>query len=184
MGAGADLRRRRHGGIIAAMIDILALRAASLPARRTARLALALGAAAALTTCQQGSGPANVPGNAQDNHPYDGIGDGEVLHFTGTEPFWGGQAKGSVLIYTTPENPDGETITVARFAGRNGISLTGKLDGQAFGMAVTPGECSDGMSDRTYPFTVTLRIGPQGEGELRSGCAWTDKHRFTGPENP
>jgi len=184
VGAGAGLRHGRHGGIIAAMIDILALRAASLPARRAAGLALALGATAALAACQQGSGPANVPGNAQDNHPYDGIGDGEVLHFTGTEPFWGGQAKGSVLIYTTPENPDGETITVARFAGRNGISLTGKLDGQAFGMAVTPGECSDGMSDRTYPFTVTLRIGPQGEGELRSGCAWTDKHRFTGPENP
>ncbi len=99
------------------MIDILALRAASLPARRAAGLALALAAAAALAACQQGSGPANVPGNAQDNHPYDGIDDGEVLHFTGTEPFWGGQAKGSVLTYTTPENPDGETITVARFAG-------------------------------------------------------------------
>lgn len=148
------------------------------------RMLAPLTAAFLLAACQSGSGPANVPGSAEDTHPYEGIGDGDMLHFTGTEPFWGGQAKGSVLIYTTPEKPEGETITVARFAGRNGISLTGTLAGQAFGMAVTPGACSDGMSDRTYPFTVTLRIGAQGESPLRSGCAWTDKKPFTGPERP
>lgn len=147
---------------------------------------LALGALAlALAACQQsGPGQANVPGSAQDGQPYDGIKADEILRFTGTEPFWGGETRGTVLKYTTPENPDGETITVARFAGRNGISLTGTLEGKAFGMAVTPGECSDGMSERTYPFTVTLRIGPQGDGELRSGCGWTDSKPFTGPVNP
>ena len=160
------------------MIRISAFRAAL-------RGAVPLLAACALAECQQsGNGPANVPGNAQDNQPYAGIGDGETIHFTGTEPFWGGEAKGSVLRYTTPEKPDGQTITIARFAGRNGISLTGTLDGKAFGMAVTPGQCSDGMSERSYPFTVTLRIGAQEDGELRNGCAWTDKQRFTGPENP
>ena len=138
-----------------------------------------------LTACQSDQrGAANVPGSAQDSHPYDGIHAGEVLHFVGTEPFWGGEAKGTVLTYTTPEKPEGETITVARFAGRNGISLTGTLAGQGFGMAVTPGQCSDGMSDRTYPFTVTLRIGAQGEGKLLGGCGWTDKTPFTGPEKP
>ena len=113
-----------------------------------------------LTACQSDQrGAANVPGSAQDSHPYDGIHAGEVLHFVGTEPFWGGEAKGTVLTYTTPEKPEGETITVARFAGRNGISLTGKLDGQAFGMAVTPGECSDGMSDNVYALSARFRFG-------------------------
>ena len=45
---------------------------------------------------------------------------------------------------------------------------------------VTPGECSDGMSDRTYPFTVTLLLGE----EQRTGCAWTDLQPYSGPETP
>ena len=47
----------------------------------------------------------------------------------------------------------------SRFAGRGGLSYSGTIDGRSFDMAVTPAECSDGMSDRTYPFVVTLRIG-------------------------
>ena len=42
------------------------------------------------------------------------------------------------------------------------------------------GACSDGMSDRTYPFAVTLQV----RGEKREGCAWTDKQAFSGPEHP
>ena len=50
------------------------------------------------------------------------------------------------------------------------------LDGARFDMTVTPGECSDGMSDRTYPYTVTLAIGQQ----TRLGCGWTDAEPATG----
>jgi len=112
--------------------------------------------------------------------PYDGIGADEVLHFTGTEPFWGGDVAGDTLTYSTPENQEGTAIAVKRFAGRGGISFSGKLDQADFEMAITPGECSDGMSDRTYPFTVTLEIGD----ETRNGCGWTDRQRFEGPEHP
>jgi len=45
---------------------------------------------------------------------------------------------------------------------------------------VTPGACSDGMSDRSYPYTVTLQV----RGEQRQGCAWTARTSYTGPENP
>lgn len=111
---------------------------------------------------------------------FDGIGAGEVIRFTGTEPFWGGQVEGSMLTYTTPENLDGEVITVTRFAGNHGLGLSGKLDEAAFDMTVTPGECSDGMSDRVYPLTVTLSVG----GEVREGCGWTDRQPFSGPQAP
>jgi len=84
------------------------------------------------------------------------------------------------LTYATPENIDGTAIAVERFAGRNGLSLSGALDGAPFDMAITPGECSDGMSDRTYPFIVTLEVA----GEQRRGCAWTDSTPFSGPEHP
>lgn len=117
---------------------------------------------------------------AAESEPYAGIGEGEVIRFGGTEPFWGGEIRGDTLRYSTPEDPDGQTIAVKRFAGMNGLGFSGTLDGAAFDMTVTPGACSDGMSDRTYPFTVTLRLGD----DLRTGCAHTDAQPFTGPENP
>lgn len=153
-------------------------------AAMTMRPILPFAFALALAACHSGAGdgeaPDNVPGDSGSNRPYDGIGLGETVHFSGTEPFWGGQVKGMVLTYTTPRKPDGETITVERFAGRNGLSYSGALGGKSFIMAVTPGECSDGMSDRTYPFTVTLEI----DGETRNGCAWSDTHEFRGPPEP
>ena len=62
-----------------------------------------------------------------------------------------------------------------RFAGRNGLGLSGTLGDKTFDMTVTPGNCSDGMSDRTFPFVVTLKLGE----EVRNGCGWTDRQRYT-----
>ena len=153
-----------------------------------------LGACALLlSACQQGaadapageqapspSGQVAVPGDAAETAPYSGIAETEVLRFTGTEPFWGGEVDGKTLTYSTPEDQDGTAIAVERFAGRGGIAFSGVLDGADFELTVTPLECSDGMSDRTYPFTVTLEV----RGEQRQGCAWTDAQSFTGPEHP
>jgi uncharacterized membrane protein len=114
------------------------------------------------------------------SEPYAGIGGGEAVRLVGTEPFWGGLVAGTSLTYTTPDNPDGTTIAVERFAGRGGLSFSGSLAGAALEMAVTSLECSDGMSDRTYPFTVTLEIGD----DSRHGCGWTERQPFKGPEQP
>lgn len=135
-----------------------------------------------LSACQGGShdSSSGVPGDSSDTQPYAGIGDAEVVRFTGNEPFWGGQVEGDTLTYKTPENIEGTAIVVERFAGRGGISYAGELDGAEFRMAITPGDCSDSMSDRTYPFVVTLQIG----AETRNGCAWSDAQPFDGPENP
>lgn len=56
------------------------------------------------------------------------------------------------------------------------MGFSGELNGEPFNLAVTPGECSDTMSNRSYPFTATLTIGD----ELRNGCAYTDIQMFTG----
>lgn len=121
-----------------------------------------------------------LPANDDSTRPYDGIAADETLRFTGTEPFWGGEVAGTSLRYSTLENQDGTILEVERFAGRGGLSYTAQLDGRAFEMMVTPLTCSDGMSDRTYPFTVTLRIGE----EARNGCGWTDRQPFDGPTAP
>lgn len=112
-----------------------------------------------------------MPGDPADHKPWGGIAATETVHFLGTEPFWGGEAKASSMTYTTPENAKGETVPVHRFAGRGGVSFSGELSGSPATLAVTPSACSDGMSDTRYPFTVTLRIGEQ----TRQGCGWTDR---------
>lgn len=134
-----------------------------------------------LAACQQhGAGSSALPGDDGDTAPYAGISEDETVRFTGTEPFWGGEVSGTALRYSTPENIDGATIEVVRFAGRNGLSFSGSLDGSDFVLAVTPGECSDGMSDRAYPFVANLQV----TGETRAGCAWTDRQSYTGAEAP
>ena len=129
-----------------------------------------------LAACQSGEGDAG----SGPTPAYSGIGKGETIFLTGTEPFWGGEIAGGEALYTTPENQDGARFDVQRFAGNNGLSFTGNMDGRGFDLMVTPGECSDGMSDRTYPFVATLNL----DGEQRTGCAWTDKQGFSGPANP
>ena len=137
----------------------------------------ALSLALSLAACGQG-GDSPIPGDENDHQPFSLIGEGETVRFTGTEPFWGGSVAGGRLSYTTPDNIDRATITVARFAGRGGLTFSGTLGGAPFDLLVTMGECSDGMSDRTYPFTATLSLGE----ELRRGCAWTDAQPFAGGE--
>jgi uncharacterized membrane protein len=135
-----------------------------------------------LAACQPeasgGTATGNIPSG--DSNPYDGIAVDETLQFTGTEPFWGGQVTHGTLTYKTPEDLAGQTIAVERFAGRGGLSFDGTLEGKPFIMTATPSPCSDGMSDRTYPFAVTLKIGE----ETRNGCGWTDQHPFEGPPSP
>lgn len=140
---------------------------------------LMMGLLTGVTGCQDASS-SEENGIAVDGSPFSAIGAAEEVKFTGTEPFWGGAATGNSLIYTTPELPDGQTIKVERFAGNNGLGLSGTLAGQSFDMAITPGECSDQMSERRYPFTVTLRIAD----ETRNGCAWTAGMPFDRPQSP
>jgi uncharacterized membrane protein len=123
---------------------------------------------------------AAVPAEDEGTPPFSGIGEDEVINFRGTEPFWAGEVEGKTLNYSTPENPDGETIMVERFAGRGGLGFSGQLDGAAFEMLVTPLACGDGMSEIDYPFTVTLKIAE----ETRNGCGWTERQPFEDPDKP
>ena len=128
------------------------------------------GDSAAAVEPQDRAEPGEAPGDTDDRRPFAEIAPNETVHFTGTEPFWGGKVTGSTLTYSTPENIDGTQISVERFAGRGGLSYSGQHSEAPFDVTITRGQCSDGMSDRTYPYTVTLSV----EGEQRSGCAWTD----------
>lgn len=131
----------------------------------------------ALAAC--GTDPADAPGSLE-SETFDGIAEGEVVHYAGTEPFWGGAAGGGMATFSTPDDPQGSEFAVKRFAGNNGLGISGEVNGNAFDLTVTPGECSDGMSDRSYPYTATLLLG----SEQRLGCAWTDSQPYSEQEAP
>jgi uncharacterized membrane protein len=85
----------------------------------------------------------------------------------GTEPFWGGTVAATEIVYTTPENQEGERIAVTAAYGPSSETYSGTLDGQPFVLTLTAGPCSDGMSDNEHAFTAQLRV----LGETRQGCA-------------
>lgn len=137
---------------------------------RASRRFVVLTAAFVLAGCHQGHGGADLPGDPDDHKPFARIAEGDTVRLNGTEPFWGGTVVSGTFTYTTPERPEGVAVPVERFAGRAGVSFTGERDGQPVALMITEGECSDGMSDRRYPFTATLKLGE----EQREGCASTD----------
>lgn len=124
----------------------------------------------ALLAACTGSDGENVPGDSGDMEPFDEIAPETELRLTGTEPFWGGTIQGETLLWSSPEAPDGVRVSVTRFPGRGGISFSGELEGAALDILVTPAPCSDGMSDRTYPYVAIVQLGAQ----TREGCAWRE----------
>ncbi|MGY6551370.1 MAG: COG3650 family protein [Erythrobacter sp.] len=147
----------------------------ALPIFKRSPLAAVLAASAMLAACSQGDDAIIT-----DPEPFDGIGADEIITLAGTEPFWGIRIENEVATYSTPDDSEGQVFEVSRFAGNNGLGFSGTLDGAQVDITVTPGECSDMMSDRTYPFTATVAIDQQ----ILTGCAFTDQQSFTGEMMP
>lgn len=146
---------------------------------RVSRRFLVLSAACLMAACT------DTPGEiGRDTQPFDGISPTASITLLGTEPFWSiyitPDGEGFVARYASPENLDGSQFAVSRFAGNNGIGFSGSLDGNALQIALTPGQCSDGMSDRTYPYTATIVLGDA----VLYGCGHTSDQPFTGDEAP
>jgi len=86
----------------------------------------------------------------------------------GTEPFWAIHVSDGRLRYMTPDDPQGQVLEYSREqTSRDAIALRATLNEKELLLSGRIGECSDGMSDRSYPFTISLRIGD----EMRHGCA-------------
>lgn len=73
----------------------------------------------------------------------------------GTEPFWSLTIDDTTIRYQPAE---GQSITVAKpraLTGSNGE----RYQTPALAVRIAHSRCSDGMSDRTYRDTVTIRVG-------------------------
>ncbi|WP_312599513.1 hypothetical protein [Brevundimonas sp.] len=97
-----------------------------------------------------------------------GVDLGKPVRALGTEPFWSVEITPDALIYTRVDQPAqrapnrGATVqgTVATFASSTDLT-------QPLNVTLIATECSDGMSDRTYPLTARVEIG----ADTLTGCA-------------
>ncbi|UYY59120.1 META domain-containing protein [Sphingomonas sp. S2-65] len=91
----------------------------------------------------------------------------------GTEPFWSLTIDGSTIRYRPAE---GRGISVAKPRALNGRNGT-RYQTPRLSVLIAHTPCSDGMSDRRYRNTVTLRIG----GTVRKGCGGAILSQSGGP---
>lgn len=129
------------------------------------RAALAVLALLAITGCKPAEtppdddpAPVTAPAPAPVANPFQGD-----LNALGTEPFWALEIRETSLKFTRPDAPD---VT----APNPGPKLEpGKAVWPAQGLVITltEGQCSDGMSDRTYPWFAEVTVGI----DMYKGCA-------------
>lgn len=89
------------------------------------------------------------------------------LKVIGTEPFWGIEVEGGRLHFTTPEDQAGQTLQAEFESVASGGWRWRSQPQGAFELIVQPGECSDGMSDRSYAYTAKFSK----DATRYSGCA-------------
>ncbi len=90
------------------------------------------------------------------------------LRALGTEPFWSVDLTGTEMVYTTPEPPEQRAPRPdPQIQGTTATWEAETADGTTLKVTLIATECSDGMSDRTYPLTAMVKVGDR---DL-TGCA-------------
>ena len=104
-------------------------------------------------------GPAPVLGGVDLSRP---------VRLLGTEPFWGIDLTGTEVVYSGVDRPE-ERGPQPRPTVQGTVATleTTTTAGTDISITLTATECSDGMSDRTYPLTALVEVGD----ETLMGCA-------------
>jgi len=132
------------------------------------RFALLLSAAAvsALGACSQPAEKASV--TPSEPRALAGVNLDQPLRVLGTEPFWAVEITPTGLIYSGVDRPEQKAANPG--PALQGMVATWTTETEArtpLVVTLMATDCSDGMSDRTYPLTAKVEIG----GESLTGCA-------------
>ncbi|WP_395445129.1 COG3650 family protein [Caulobacter sp. UC70_42] len=85
----------------------------------------------------------------------------------GTEPFWTLKIRAASMTLARPDHAEVATANPGvRADGDQGV-WDGTVGEQRLVLRLTPGDCSDGMSDRHYGYSAEVWI----DGETLRGCA-------------
>ncbi len=91
----------------------------------------------------------------------------DAFDAVGTEPFWALSVRPEWITFS---GLDRTTLSWpnpgVRWQGRRRTWTARSVAGE-ISVAIEPGDCSDGMSDRTYPYAAEVRLG----AEVLKGCA-------------
>lgn len=124
-----------------------------------------------LAACSQGGETVEAP--AEPPAPaavLAGVDLTQPLSLVGTEPFWGIRLTGQELVYSGVDRAEQRAPQPAlTVQGTVATLQTRSATGTVFDVTLTATECSDGMSDRTYPLTAMVKVGD----ESLMGCAAT-----------
>ena len=130
--------------------------------------ALAAAGLLALAACSQGVDDSRPPAEVAAPPVLAGIDLNQPLRAVGTEPFWGLEIAPQALSWSGVDqavqaaaNPGPE------MQGTTAIWRTETAGGTLLVLTLIATECSDGMSDRTYPLTARVELGDQSF----NGCA-------------
>lgn len=97
-----------------------------------------------------------------------GIDLNQPVRALGTEPFWGVDITPATLTYSGVDRPEQAVPNPGpEVMGTTAVYQAAATDGPSMTLTLTATECSDGMSDRTYPLTAIVEIA----GETLNGCA-------------
>lgn len=92
----------------------------------------------------------------------------QPLRALGTEPFWGVDLTGTELVYSGVDRPEQRAPQPQPVIQGATASFEAETSaGSPIRIMLAATECSDGMSDRTYPLSAIVRIGD----ETLIGCA-------------
>jgi len=132
------------------------------------RPVLAALAVLVLAACSQAEEPAPPPEAPEPAPVLGGVDLAKPVRALGTEPFWSVELNGTEMVYTTPDQPGLRTPQPNPLVqGTTATYEAETADGTALSVTLITTECSDGMSDRTYPLTAMVKLG---DLEL-TGCA-------------
>jgi uncharacterized membrane protein len=97
------------------------------------------------------------------------------LSCSGTEPFWALGLQEATGTYSHPEDGDSEfvldSVAVAEgYLGSPALVTLATEDSRVIEATILGAECSDGMSDRSYGWTVTMQLIAPGQRRFLTGC--------------
>jgi uncharacterized membrane protein len=92
----------------------------------------------------------------------------QPLRVLGTEPFWAVEITPAGLTYSGVDRPEQKAANPGPALQGTVATWTAETEAKTpLIVTLTATDCSDGMSDRTYPLTAKVEI----DGQTLTGCA-------------
>lgn len=121
-----------------------------------------------LTACSPAAEPDRPTSPPEPAPVLNGVALAQPVRVLGAEPSWSVELTGTEMVYSTPGAPEQRAPQPSPVVqGTTATYVTETAAGKALSVTLVATECTDGMSDRTYPLTAMVRFGD----ETLTGCA-------------